>query len=529
MMLDMVERVHSSESGLTAARVAALLERARQEGKADISMSTFYRLVREGVVKKTLPGGRVQDALYDEAQVRDLIERGTPAKRKRRAKLKGQQRAVITTTGEQSHGATDWIQLSDLAYVYVLDSELYGVENSVSPTTTLTWWRKNPYACRILFNKDNRKDVWGALLLIPMEESTIYQLLSGELKEQDITADQVLAYEPGQRYSCYVASIAIRPEHRQSFAQLLHSVLAFWCEWYPDIQITSLYGFALNEEEGTGLRLIRKLYFAPRYDLGENAWELRLDRYNPSPVIQQFQRCLQQKPGLRGKGISLPPLIDGVMSEAADPFPMRGIVADAVYEDATRDDIAPCVAIDEAIFGEASTPIEQYIALRQRWWEQDHETFHVLRSKGQVVGYVSTLALPLNKIERILREREHPRDIKPEEIQRFQPGNVLYIYIVVMGVDTTFTMHQKRLLASKLINGLTETFQAWGRRGVNIDSIYARSRFEEGIRILTHIGFKETDFSPVNGKAIFSMNIAASDSPFAQVYKDAFEEFRQSH
>lgn len=195
----------------------------------------------------------------------------------------------------QEEGQTDWIKFADEPYAYVLDCELYGVENAVSPSITWTWWEKNPRACHILYNKNNRKDIWGLLSIIPMEEDIIFRLLRGEMQEKEIAPDHVLKYEPGHTYSCYVAAASMRADKRAYFGRLLHSVMQFWYEQYPDIQIRTLYASALDGDEGEGIRLIRKLFFAPRYDIGENAWELRLDRYNPSPVVQQFQRSLKEK------------------------------------------------------------------------------------------------------------------------------------------------------------------------------------------------------------------------------------------
>ncbi|HVB22535.1 MAG TPA: hypothetical protein VNG51_11355 [Ktedonobacteraceae bacterium] len=484
-----------------------------------------------------MPDERVKEALYNAHQVHDLIAHGTPTKRKKLERENAEtqepdeyarQNTDKAVSASRYHAATDWIRESDLPFVWALDIELYGIENSVSPTTTWTWWRKNPYACRILFNKNNRREIWGALSIIPIEEATIYKLLSGEMKEQDVQADDVLAYEPGHEYACYVASVAILAEHRQSFGLLLHDVISFWCEHHPDIRISKLYAFALHEEEGTGIRLIRKLYFAPRYDISENAWELRLDRYNPSPTIQRFQECLRSKK-TRRLGYSRTSLVDNGIIDAVGKKDESRIVSKAVYEAAKKENIAECVAIDEAIFGASTiTPVSEQIAVRQGWWTQNYEVFHVLRVEEHVAGYVSTLPLPFEKIMNILQEVEHPRDITVKEIQAFQPGNPLDIYIVVMGVNPAYNNHQKRLLGGKLINGLTETFRGWGQRGIAIRAIYARSRLNDGIRILEHIGFKEMDFSPVSGKKIYCLNLEESNTSFAQVYRKAFEEYQSN-
>jgi hypothetical protein len=53
------------------------------------------------------------------------------------------------------------------------------------------------------------------------------------------------------------------------------------------------YSFADSDE---GWNLIKHLYFAPRYDIGEKAFELDLNQLNPSKLIQAFQDCLKKHP-----------------------------------------------------------------------------------------------------------------------------------------------------------------------------------------------------------------------------------------
>src|SRR5947209_2773220 len=52
---------------------------------------------------------------------------------------------------------------------------------------------------------------------------------------------------------------------------LINSVLNYWCEQYPKIRITKLYAYAESDERWS---LIRHLFFTPRYDIGERAFEL---------------------------------------------------------------------------------------------------------------------------------------------------------------------------------------------------------------------------------------------------------------
>ncbi|GER86692.1 hypothetical protein KDW_08540 [Dictyobacter vulcani] len=136
------------------------------------------------------------------------------------------------------------------------------------------------------------------MTLLPMEEETIIDLLKGDLSEQQITADHIQTYEPGKEYNCYVTSCVIRPDKSNSFSLLLNSVLEHWIN-HPEIKINKLYGFAAGTTEdmsevNDGMRLVKKLFFSPRYDIDKNAWELNLSYYNPSPIIQKYQKRLKE-------------------------------------------------------------------------------------------------------------------------------------------------------------------------------------------------------------------------------------------
>ncbi|HYU76595.1 MAG TPA: hypothetical protein VEL31_28325, partial [Ktedonobacteraceae bacterium] len=176
----------------------------------------------------------------------------------------------------------------DLLPLLKLDRERYG-EYTVDISVTQHWWRRNPSMCRILFNRDSREDIWGAITIMPLKEETIFKLLRGDLEERNITPDDILIFEDGGIYDGYVLSAVISPKHRESFKMLLDSVFDYWCERYPRVQFRRFYTLASSPE---GEDMVRKLFFAPRYDLGENAYELDLRRRNPSPLVKKFQRCI---------------------------------------------------------------------------------------------------------------------------------------------------------------------------------------------------------------------------------------------
>ena len=243
-------------------------EATRIYTKAGISVSTFRRRVKEGVIQGIAGTGR-RDTRYPKDQVLAALSNEREIKK-------------------APTGATDWVRDDDLLSLLRLDRERYG-EFTVDISITQHWWRKNPYMCRILFDRDHREDIWGAITVMPLREETIFRLLRGELEERDITVDDILTFEDNGIYDGYVPSAVISPKHRESFKMLLDSVLDYWCQQYPRVQFRRLYAFASSRE---GEDMIRKLFFAPRYDLGENAYELNLHRRNPSPLVKKFQRCM---------------------------------------------------------------------------------------------------------------------------------------------------------------------------------------------------------------------------------------------
>jgi len=253
------------------------LEVAKRRFEQYFSTSTFYRFVGEGRIRKRLPQGKLRGAEYS---LRD-IERLT------------QQATSLAPVQTQTMSATDWITVDDLPHVQALDLRLYGPEDIVDFSITYGWWKKNNRMCRILFDVNDRRNVWGVLTIMPMDETVIFRILRKEMAEKEITADMIQEYKPNHSYTGYIASVLILPEYQSHLRSLLVSMLDYWCEQYPSMTLSRVYAFASSNE---GYRLIRHLFFSPRYDLGENAFELDpLRPNNPSRLIRRLQDCIHSK------------------------------------------------------------------------------------------------------------------------------------------------------------------------------------------------------------------------------------------
>ncbi|WP_151754941.1 hypothetical protein [Dictyobacter vulcani] len=257
----------------------------------NMSPSTFKNLVDSGKIRKVTPPGKSQgkyiqeDVIKIAAELKPFIDADHHSRQLRR-------QAGSYKENPSHPAATDWTKASDLPYLLAFDYEMYGVENTVDISITHKWWEKNPYMARLLFNANDRKDIWGAITIMPMKEETIFRILRDELKERDITADDILTYQPGNEYIGYVASATVKKEYATHFRELLRSVFTFACDQYPDIKITKLYAYASSPE---GWNLIKRLFFSPRKDLDRNAFELDLFERNPSSYLKSFHECLKHK------------------------------------------------------------------------------------------------------------------------------------------------------------------------------------------------------------------------------------------
>lgn len=247
-----------------------------------LSENTFYRHAREGKIHKTIDEDRQRGAMYSLSDIRKV----TDIERTKRNKRVDIVRSVV-----EKQGKTDWVTASDLPRLLVLDYDMYGIEESVDLSITHHWWVKNPYMCRVLYNANDRKDIWGYLTLMPMKEEIIFKLLRREMHEKDIRPEHILTYDKPDEFVIYAASIVIQPEHRNHIRDMMNSVLNYWCSQYPKIKIAKIYAYA-DSDEGWGL--IKHLFFAPRYDIGDKAFELNPNQLNPSKVIQTFQDCLKE-------------------------------------------------------------------------------------------------------------------------------------------------------------------------------------------------------------------------------------------
>jgi hypothetical protein len=194
---------------------------------------------------------------------------------------------------------------------YGLEYELYGLADTYwFDKVGRSWLQKNNRLYWMIgdFGYNPRWDVRGvdhpgpetvlaSLCILPLEKDVIYRLLRGEMSIGDIEQEDILSYEQGKVYSCFLY-VTCRPGKEQHLDKLLEYSLASIA--LLNVEIEELYAFAtppVNGTEKTPLfSLVEKCYFSPLEldfageDMKTSAWVLPMARsYQPHPAIRVYR------------------------------------------------------------------------------------------------------------------------------------------------------------------------------------------------------------------------------------------------
>jgi hypothetical protein len=191
---------------------------------------------------------------------------------------------------------------------------------------------------------------------------------------------------------------------------------------------------------------------------------------------------------------------------------------------ATPDDLPIIIDIDKRTFHEELSE-ETY----PRWMQKNPETFFVLRDAGnKVIGFTCLLPIKKATMEQFVRDEVSMDDISPEDIDLFEPGKPLHLYVIALCVDPSFKVKTKHTYGAGLVRGTFTFILNLGRRGVEIETVTARTFTPDGIRLLREMGIPQLR-SPVSGKHLFEVHIADSGFPIFEHYSNLLAQWKQEH
>jgi hypothetical protein len=549
------------------------------------SYTTFYRCVKAEKIRKFIVAG--QD-VYSKSDVDAFLQGDLTAKK--RGGSKRSARSVESGKVEANHAPVssslkrpiiDYVrERSDLAYVFLFLMEaLERGEDTLLPKVTLSWIEENGWAYWFLSNPLSKEDIWASLGLLPLKEETIFRLLRNEIKLQDVTAADILSYDPSvDSYSCYLF-VTSKPEHANthvdSLVQIFQKVLTFLCEKSPSIRMKKVYLSVPYGVEVTPSRLmIKDYYFSPLYHLNQSAWVLDLEFATPSIYVQKLQECFDKKKEENSMLVVAPekqqedvkqrggrrerdessniggyarylPVFNGQVSV------IQFTKHKAFRTTSSDDDIRGILEINASHFGRSTRPEADLIRTRRSWIEKNPEVFHVLEVSREfllqegiysleelegvekkIVGFLSMLPLPEDTIAKLVRSEVAVSQIKGDDIVPYQPGVPVDLFVQTLAVHDEIRRRSEKAFTEfgrDLTKGLMGMFSGYGEQGIEIRLAHARSDTPFGKSASLGFDFEKVPSPAGVEKDVFLLNIRESKLPLLRDYVAAVQRYKETH
>lgn len=200
---------------------------------------------------------------------------------------------------------------------------------------------------------------------------------------------------------------------------------------------------------------------------------------------------------------------------------------------ATVADIPVCIALNRELFDISSTGDDQVLISKwTQWLDKNPEIVHVLKRNKAVVGIATMLPFKPDseKFKDILGGDVSillgDVNILPEDIEEYQAGNHIQLYVAEIGMKPSLDKDVRRRLGAKLISKFIETIVSLGQRGVVIERVVAVGATRSGIRLLQHFGFNEVVF-PRPDTRLFTITVKDSEVRLIRQYKQALAEYQE--
>ena len=129
------------------------------------------------------------------------------------------------------------------------------------------------------------------------------------------------------------------------------------------------------------------------------------------------------------------------------------------------------------------------------------------------------MPLKTGRLEKVLSQ-DIPVRIDAKDLETFDKPKKIDLYLHAIGVRPKFNTSEKHTYGARLVHGLMELIIEMGEKGINIETIAARSNMPDGIRLMKHAGF--TEIAPLSpGRRTFTIDVKNSGIPFIMQYKRA--------
>lgn len=189
-----------------------------------------------------------------------------------------------------------------------------------------------------------------------------------------------------------------------------------------------------------------------------------------------------------------------------------------LFEKAEEEDIAGITELCIELFGKHGTASYE---TRLAQYKANPDIFYVLRQDELIVGYIGLYPLKHEAIETIMSGVEEARFrtsiLAPENIVPFEPGKSEEAFVVIGAKQG---LKRSATYGMRLIAGGLEVIENFARRGIIIKRLYATSRTQDGIRIMTGANFRQVN--PANEEddlLRFEYDLEHADSHILRKYQ----------
>jgi hypothetical protein len=245
-----------------------------------VDSGKFFYYVQSGQISKE-PNGRKRNNRYSIADIN-------------RVKEKLSKKQYKNKVSQSQHGYVDWIaDINDVLTSLKLDYTVYKEDVELADLSYYTERvKRNPHVALAVYDSPKKETMYAYISLLPVAEQIILEVLSGKKQETDIRTEDIETYDRAGAFTLLAESVVVHPDYQNVLNTLLHHLLEYWYDQYPERYISKIYAQAASNK---GDILIQKLYFAPLYHLSKNAYMLDLERPGASRFVRHFQERLKEK------------------------------------------------------------------------------------------------------------------------------------------------------------------------------------------------------------------------------------------
>lgn len=189
----------------------------------------------------------------------------------------------------------------------------------------------------------------------------------------------------------------------------------------------------------------------------------------------------------------------------------------------SEEDIEATINIDKQYFGDQIHAPEK----RMYWFKICPNGDYVLKHHGVIVGYFSIQGIKQEAVDRLFLHRKGNPKTQAEDMTSLEPGKPVQAYVSMIAVKADEAQETKKTYGMLLLLELRKVFINFGKQGIDICKIWAKSGTVPGIKLCRDFGFTELGY--INNEQIgFVLDLETSNLSLARQYREVLTEYKKS-